>query len=139
MKFHPHLHIIINSNIVFNSKFNKLWRRMTLNNLSLASNKYNYGYYVWSSRHAIKPKQLAKYIARYVRHPAIADSRIKDVLKDKITFCYSSNNGNSIIVTQSTASFITTLIQHIPPRQFKTIRYYKTRRTKILSNNSALP
>jgi len=67
---------------------------------------------------------LAKYIGRYVRHPAIANSRITDASKGKIKFFYLDNGGNKVSVTKTADSFITSLIQHIPPRQFKLIRYY---------------
>ncbi len=62
-------------------------------------------------------------MARYVRHPAIANGRIISYNKDNITFFYKDLN-NKVIVTNSTGSFITSLIQHIPPEQFKIIRHY---------------
>lgn len=122
MKFHPHLHILTNSDINFNHKFNKLWRKTILRNLNVTSNKYYYGYYVWSD--IIKSKEIAKYIGRYVRHPAIANGRIVDYSKEKIKFFYLDNKNNMIYITKSITPFITSLIQHIPPEQFKMIRYY---------------
>jgi len=122
MKFHPHLHIITNSNVDFNFKFNKLWRKIILGNLKITSNKYYYGYYLWLD--SIKSKNIAKYIGRYVRHPAIASSRITEYRKGKITFFYKNTKGNRILARKSTNGFITCLVQHIPPRQFKMIRYY---------------
>ena len=122
MKFNPHLHIITNSNINFNFKFNKLWRKTILSNLKLTSNKYYYGYYVWSDN--IKSKKIAKYIGRYVRHPAIANGRIISYHKKRIAFFYRDNQRNEIIVRKPVNNFITSLIQHIPPPQFKIVRYY---------------
>lgn len=122
MKINPHLHILTNSNIDFNSKFNKLWRKMIPTNLNLKSNKYYYGYYVWSD--AIKSKKISKYIARYVRHPAIANGRIMKYDKGNVEFFYLDNNKNKVIVKKTVFDFISSLIQHIPPRQFKMIRYY---------------
>lgn len=122
MKFHPHLHIITNSNIDFNSKFNKLWRKTILGNLKLTSDKYYYGYYVWFD--AIKSEGIAKYIGRYVRHPAIANGRILKCNKWSITFFYRDNHKDKIIVKKPVLDFISSLIQHIPPEQFKMIRYY---------------
>jgi len=122
MKFHPHLHIIINSNINFDFKFNKIWRKTVLNNLKLTSNKYYYGYYV--SFNDIKSKKIAKYIGRYVRHPAIANGRIIKYNKENVTFFYKDNEKNKIIIKKSVFDFIQSLIQHTPPKQFKMIRYY---------------
>jgi hypothetical protein len=124
IKFHPHLHILTNSNINFNSKFNKFWRRIVLNNLRVLSNRYSYGYYVWSEKGNLNPKKVAKYAARYVRHPAIANGRIVDYGKNRITFYYKDYNGDKIFVTKKITNFITSLVQHIPQKQFKMIRYY---------------
>ena len=122
MKFHPHLHILTNSDINFNCKFNKLWRKTILNSLNLTSNKYYYGYYVWSDN--IKSKNIAKYIGKYVRHPAIANSRITEYNRKYVKFYYNGIQQQRIYARKSTADFITCLIQHIPPKQFKMIRYY---------------
>ncbi len=139
MKFHPHLHILTNSNINFNFKFNKIWRETILANLNLTSNKYYYGYYVWSG--TIKSKQLAKYAGRYVRHPAIANGRIINCNNNEVTFYCTNNQQNKLVITKSTANFIASLLQHIPPKQFKITRYYGaySRNQKNDSNNSAFP
>ena len=124
-----------NLNMDFNSKFNKLWRKTILNNLKRTSNKYYYGYYVWYDNKIVNPKLIAKYIGRYVRHPAIANGRIAKYNKRHITFFYKDAYGNNILVRKSVRNFIACLIQHIPPKQFKTIRYYgaysKNKRKKI--------
>ena len=124
MKFHPHLHIITNSNIDFNSKFNKLWRKVILSNLKLTSNRYYYGYYVWSDKQIIRLKVIAEYIGRYVRHPVIANGRIVHYGKKEIIFSYKDSQENKMLIKKSINGFITSLIQHIPPKQFKMIRYY---------------
>ena len=122
MKFHPHLHILTNSGINFNYKFNILWRKIILNNLKLISSKYHYGYYVWSD--TIKSEGISKYIGRYVRHPAIANGRIAKYNKREVVFFYKDAHGRNVSVRKSVRDFITNLVQHIPPKQFKTIRYY---------------
>ncbi len=122
MKFHPHLHILTNSDIKLSCKFNALWRKVVLGNLNLISNKYYYGYYVWSDN--IKSKNIAKYVARYIRHPAIANSRIISYGKDYITFYFNDEKQQIIFIRKSVNDFITSLIQNIPPKQFKMIRYY---------------
>lgn len=124
MKFNPHLHVLTNCNLKFSCKFNKIWRRIVLNNLKVISNRYYYGYYVWSEKRNLHPKKVVKYAARYVRHPAIANGRIIDYNKRGVTFYYKDNKDNEIFVTKGITNFITSLIQHIPPKQFKLIRYY---------------
>tara|TARA_Y100000310_G_C20481124_1_gene714728 strand:+ start:218 stop:703 length:486 start_codon:yes stop_codon:yes gene_type:complete len=126
MKFNPHLHIITNLNENLDKKFNKIWRRIVLSSFNIKSSRYYYGYYVNSGRKTIYQKQIAKYTGRYVRHPAIANGRIIHYNKNKITFFYKDNQNNKITVTKSINNFITSLIQHIPPKQFKIVRYYGT-------------
>lgn len=122
MKFNPHLHIITNLSSNLDEKFNKIWRKTILNFLNIKSNRYHYGYYVNCSK-IIYPRQLAKYTGRYVRHPAIANGRIISYNKN-ITFFYTDNQNKKITITKSANNFITSLIQHIPPEQFKMVRYY---------------
>jgi hypothetical protein len=123
MKFNPHLHILTDSNVYFNYKFSRLWRGVILSNLGLSSNRYYYGYYVWSNKKPLDSNHIARYVARYVRHPIIANSRIICYAKKHIFFFYEANN-EKIILKKSINSFISCLIQHIPPSQFKMIRYY---------------
>ncbi|MEA2036483.1 MAG: transposase [Nanoarchaeota archaeon] len=124
MKFHPHLHILTNLNVVFNYKFNRIWRNIILKNLKINSNRYYYGYYVWSDNKTINLKQLSKYIGRYVRHPAIANGRIRFYDKNVITFYFKDNQDKMFLINKSIDNFITSLVQHIPKKQFKMIRYY---------------
>ena len=76
---------------------------------------------------AIKhPKIIARYLGRYVRHPAIANSRIDwfDKIRLKIGFHYENHEKQRINLVMTSNEFITALIQHIPESQFKMIRYY---------------
>ena len=124
MKFNPHLHIISNLNRSISNKFNIIWRRVVLNSLMIQDDSYYYGYYIHSGRRVITPKQIAKYTGRYVRHPAIANGRIIAYNKISVTFFYKDNLERKIIITRTVHDFISSLIQHIPPKQFKIVRYY---------------
>jgi len=88
--------------------------------------QYPNGFYVWlHKRGRIKsPKEIGKYVGRYVRHPAIANSRIDYFDKKIVKFHYINNEEKRVDVTMTVEQFITALIQHIPPPQFKMIRYY---------------
>ncbi|MDP3698205.1 MAG: transposase [Nanoarchaeota archaeon] len=132
LKFHPHLHLIaaegyfsdntfIPEPIFFKSKFNKMWRAVVLNKLGVSLENYHYGFYVWCDH---KSTFSINYVGRYVRHPAIANSRIIVYDKNNITFFYKDNQSKKIVITKSVDDFISSLVQHIPPKQFKIIRYY---------------
>ena len=96
--------------------------------------RYTNGFYVWlHKRGTIKhPKVIAKYVGRYVRHPAIANSRIDCFDGKMVKFHFTNSDDKRIDVVMSVEKFISSLIQHIPPPQFKMIRYYGAyaRRTK---------
>jgi hypothetical protein len=83
-------------------------------NLNISSDLYAYGYYVWSKD--VEIDAIAKYVGRYVRHPVISNRKILSYDMDSITFL--KDNKKSI------TDFISSLIQHIPPKNFKIVRYY---------------
>lgn len=148
MKFQPHLHILLTEG-GFDGKgnfvkcsyvpadgFRKTWQYHVLRLFQqaglpkeLATNmfrKYRKGFYVWlHKRGRIKhPKLIARYVGRYVRHPAIANSRIYYFDGNVVKFFYINGDENRVDVTMTSENFIDSLIQHIPPPQFKMIRYY---------------
>jgi len=148
MKFQPHLHLLIteggfnkNRNFVKCTfvpadKFRKKWQYEVLKTFQALGlpnavatemyKKYPNGFYVWlHKRGTIKdPKVIAKYVGRYVRHPAIANSRIDDFDGKIVKFHFINNEDERKDVVMSVDQFISALIQHIPPPQFKMIRYY---------------
>ena len=70
-----------------------------------------------------KTKQAARYMARYVRHPAIADSRIINYDGKNVTFVYE-REGCQITVTVDKFEFIHNVVKHIPSKNFKMVRYF---------------
>lgn len=148
MKFQPHLHLIITEG-GFDAKqkwiphfylkaegLAKCWKHHVCENLHKAGIPFkitnwcfwNKRFYVWVHKDgAIKhPKIIARYLGRYVRHPAIANSRIDwfDEIKLKVGFHYENHEKQRIDIVMTSDEFITALIQHIPEPQFKMIRYY---------------
>ncbi|HDN65232.1 MAG TPA: hypothetical protein ENF23_02875 [Methanosarcinales archaeon] len=61
-------------------------------------------------------KRIAKYVARYIRHPTVANTTIRTDTMEK-----RSHSGMGVMMARE---FIKALIQHIPDRNFKMIRYY---------------
>jgi adenylate kinase family enzyme/ribosomal protein S27E len=83
------------------------------------------GFYVYAKRRVSKPKHIARYIGRYLRHPAIAESRISEfnVETNMVTFWYEEK-GEKKFVTLSALEFIDRLVRLIPDKNLKLIRYY---------------
>lgn len=70
-----------------------------------------------------KTKKAARYMARYVRHPAIADSRIIGYDTKNVTFVYE-REGKTCTVVMEKYEFIHNVIKHIPDKNFKMVRYF---------------
>ena len=66
---------------------------------------------------------MARYVGRYVRHPAIANRRIT-YFDGSIAKFYYDDEGEIVNVVMTADEFITALIQHIPEPHFKMVRYY---------------
>lgn len=97
--------------------------------------KYGHeGFYVKVCEQTLRTKKdLARYVARYVRHPAIADSRIMYFDDKVVAFYYiDKKTKKKVDMVMKIDEFMLALLQHIPDRQFKMIRYYGAyaRRTK---------
>ncbi|MGP8331765.1 MAG: transposase, partial [Methanosarcinaceae archaeon] len=94
--------------------------------VDLIFKEYPNGFYVHLPKESrITNKQkIAKYVARYIRHPAVADSRICGYDGDSVTFWYKDHEYLKHFVTMKVQEFIKALIQHIPDRNFKMIRHY---------------
>ena len=87
--------------------------------------KYENGFYVYAEKKLLNAKKAARYIGRYIRHPAIAESRITnfDEKANTVTFWYT-RNGKRIETTIPALEFIDKLVKLKPDKNFKMIRYY---------------
>jgi len=85
------------------------------------------GFYIYAKPNLANPQNVAKYIGRYLGRPVIALSRIDgyDSKNDTVTFHYNRHEDDVLVTeTHSSINFIKMLIQHIPEKDFKMIRYY---------------
>ena len=86
--------------------------------------KHPEGFYVRAKDTINNKKGMIKYIGRYIRHPAVAESRIVSYDGTEVIFWYKDDNEVTHYVTMDVEEFISAVIGHIPDRQFKTIRHY---------------
>ncbi len=83
------------------------------------------GFYVHAKPNKCRPDIVTKYIGRYLGRPVIASSRIDDYDGDTVTFHHTKHEDNALVTEQiPVLEFIERLIQHIPEKHFKMIRYY---------------
>lgn len=92
--------------------------------------KYPNGFYVNSKLEddGFKFKSiedLIKYVTRYCSRPVIAESRIIHYDGSNVTWYYSDHTHEEYHeITESSFSFITKILRHLLPSNFKSIRYY---------------
>lgn len=82
------------------------------------------GFYVYAKDTVKNNAGLLQYIARYVRHPAIAQSRITDFDGKIVTFkCNKNEDEKEHFVRMSVQEFLLAIAQHIPPKGFQLIKH----------------
>lgn len=92
--------------------------------------KYKNGFYVNNKLEADGYKfnsieELIRYLTRYCSRPAMAESRIINYDGENVTFYYSDHTNEEYHEeTNSAYEFITKLLRHLLPQNFKSIRSY---------------
>jgi hypothetical protein len=151
LSFKPHLHLLITEggfyknhwvpNFYFpHNAMRKTWQYNLLTNLKKSLppsdansrfihsqfQQYPKGFYVYLPQKGriVSKRDIAKYVGRYVRHPAIANSRIVEYDEFTVKYWYKDNEEKRHDCSLPVMKFIELIIQHIPERQFKMIRYY---------------
>lgn len=82
------------------------------------------GFYVYARPNTCDPGTVLKYIGRYLGRPVIASSRIDQYDGSSVTFHYNRHEDDAYVEeTIPVMEFITRLIQHIPEKHYKMVRY----------------
>jgi len=90
-----------------------------------AYSKYPNGFCVYVRKDRISSRKgLAKYIGRYVRHPAIANTRIVAYNGEAVRFYWKDHEDNIHFKIMLVDDFISAIIQHVPEKNQKLVRYY---------------
>lgn len=147
IKHQPHVHMIVteggfdkdgkfvsSGNYIPYNSLHKNWERNILNALKkylaeeivdLAYRKYPNGFCVYVRKDRISSRKgLAKYLGRYVRHPAIANARIIAYNGEAVKFYWKDHDGNKHYKIMLVHDFVSAIIQHIPEKNQKLVRYY---------------
>ena len=86
--------------------------------------RYKNGFYVHAEPKVEDGQGISRYIGRYIRHPAIADTRILAYDGATVTFYYEDHQGTRHEQTLPVLEFIHGVVRHIPPKHFKMVRYF---------------
>jgi len=148
LKWNPHIHCLLSEGGFSNDGFwrnvrhfdytylRNAFRTALLNEMesrigssfkkvkALCYKEHKEGFYVYAKPNHCDPKAVANYIGRYLGRPVIATSRIDKYDGDFVTFHYNRHEDDKYVVeTIPVMEFISRLIQHIPEKHFKMIRY----------------
>lgn len=95
--------------------------------MTLEAMRHDYlnGFDIKRIKDKIGKKELAGYIARYIRHPPISNRRIVDYDGKKVVIvCEDKETKRKWYVEFTVEEFISRLIKHIPPKGFQVVRHY---------------
>ena len=148
LKWNPHIHCLISEGGYSDDGF---WRHVSYFNYTYLRNSFRTvllnmmescigpsfrgtkskcyrdhkeGFYVYAKPKKCDPKNVIKYIGRYLGRPVIATSRIDNYDGDMVTFHYNRHEDDKYVEeTIPAIDFIKRLIRHIPEKHFKMIRY----------------
>jgi len=143
MKFHPHIHMIVSAGgmskkgawkaveFIPYRMLRERWKtkllvavKPKLANDSQIEAMFQKTWYVNVGIRLFGVKVTVGYIGRYTKKPVLAESRIVGYDGKQVTIVYEDyNTGSRVVWTMPVFLFIANLIQHIPPRQFKMVRY----------------
>lgn len=151
LNFNTHIHMIITAagfgydkqqdqpiweeiNYLPENMLKKRWKAIFLKMMtdyidsSFKQMLFKLNWYVHLGIRMINPLVTCKYIGRYTKRPVMAESRIIDYDGTFVTFFYEDRQEwgwkKKEYCTLTWEEFISRLIQHIPQKQFKMIRYY---------------
>lgn len=148
MKFHPHVHCMIVEKAKFNGQLidfryipkqmlRRVWTETIVKNLCrgdishqdkillhFMKDKYPYGFITDVGTRSMRRVGVIRYLARYMRHPAIANRRIIFYGRGKVVIRLVDKQKREYSTWYSIDEFIDRLVQHIQPKQFRVIRLY---------------
>ena len=161
--FNPHVHCIVTEGghdnqgkfvslgkYISYDAFHKKWQYEVLTALKkyLPKELVDYLFRKYPNGFAayVKPQRitssigLAKYLGRYVRHPAIANSRITVYNGEAVQFHWKDHQDRINYKIMKVHEFISAIIQHIPEKNFRLVRYYGAylRRKKTIIKQSII-
>ena len=162
MKFHPHLHCAVLKKVKYNGKiidfrfipseFLRItWRNILVKNICKADisyaekelaysmiERYPNGF-ITNVEDSRNQDAVIRYLARYMRHPAISNSRIEYYDGKNVKIKIDKHKWKTFHQVFTIDEFITSLIQHIPQKNFKVVRWYglySRREVRLERNNS---
>ena len=151
LEWNPHIHCLISEGGFSDDGF---WRKVTHFNYTYLRNSFrtallnelesqigpsfkkikakmyrihDKGFYIYAKPALSDPRTVTEYIGRYLGRPVIATKRIDryDTSADTVTFHYNRHEDDVYVEkTIPAIDFIKLLMQHIPEKNFKMIRYY---------------
>lgn len=148
MKFNPHLHCMVCEKARYKNEYTDLkfipkemlrrtWQKVVVKNLCRENigykekilvqymlELYPNGFVTDVGERSMNRKEVIRYLARYMRHPAIANSRIIFYGRGIITIRMKDKQRREYSEWFYVDDFISRLIIHISPKHFRVVRWY---------------
>jgi hypothetical protein len=148
MRFHPHYHCMmlekaycsgdeLKFSFIPKDLLRKIWMKLVVNNLCRAKishqekifvysmlNKFPEGFVVDVGGRSLNKTFVIRYLARYMRHPAMANSRILFYGRGKVVIKMRDKYKRDYSTWFHVNDFIARIIAHISPKHFRVVRWY---------------
>lgn len=157
VNFNSHIHMIVSAGGLLMKKGKSYWKNISFIpykkmlpvrwktvllkylkpflNSELKELLYHLNWYVHVNMRVLDLQFTCKYIGRYSKKPPLAETRITHYDGQFITFSYKERSNPDITFTKlHWEEFISRLIQHILPAQFRVIRYYGLLANRLKKN-----
>lgn len=145
--FNVHLHLLMTEGGLFFGKGEERWIPCTFIDSKVLCKKWQYylltslrghipqevidelfkiefGFITHSVAQKIRRRDIVGYLIKYVASPPISLRRIVSYIGDKVTYRYTPREGGEREETIHVFRFINLLVQHIPEKWQKMVRYY---------------
>lgn len=140
-QFLPHAFLKQHFKLNFIANIRRCWKQLDAKGLAGISDKWQHIFapvyreaiitqlqeviwYVHIGERLKNAEFVVRYIGRYTKRPAIAESRIAAYDGTSVTFSYQDHRTHNLVTTTIPVfEFIGRLISHIPDRNFRIIRY----------------
>ena len=113
-------------NEIFKFSFHNIFRKKALDTVSKLYREDKRFFFNVRDGNINSTKGIIRYLGRYLARSPIAEYKITEINDDKVTFFFNdlANNKKKTFITMSAEKFISQILIHLPPKNFKMVNRY---------------
>ena len=113
-------------NEIFKFSFHNIFRKKALDTVSKLYREDKRFFFNVGNGDINNTKGIIRYLGRYLARSPIAEYKITEIDDDKVTFFFNdlANNKKKTFITMSAEKFISQILIHLPPKNFKMVNRY---------------